>query len=153
MQWVTQFMCWNITLQCDGIRRWGLAFALLQGANLHPLHWVHRVLTTGPPGKSLDYCLLRYNLHIVRYMTLKCIFQWIFYMCIKPDFPDGSAGKESACSAEDTKDMDLIPELGRFPCRRKWQPTPVFWPGKSMDRGAWRATVHGVTKNRTQLSN
>ena len=23
---------------------------------------------------------------------------------------------------------------------------------KSMDRGAWRATVHGVTKNRTQLS-
>ena len=23
----------------------------------------------------------------------------------------------------------------------------------TMDRGAWRATVHGVTKNRTQLSN
>ena len=25
-----------------------------QGLNLHPLHWEHRVLTTGPPGKSLN---------------------------------------------------------------------------------------------------
>ena len=30
--------------------------------------------------------------------------------------------------------------------RRKWQPTPVFFLGNPMDRGAWRATVHGVTK-------
>ena len=30
--------------------------------------------------------------------------------------------------------------------RRKWQPTPVFLPGESMDRGAWRPTVHGVTR-------
>ena len=35
--------------------------------------------------------------------------------------------------------------------RRKWQPTPVFLPGESMDRGAWRATVHGVAKSQTQL--
>ena len=95
---------------------------------------------------------------------------------------------------------------GRFPWRRKWQPTPVFLPGKAhgqrglagcssqgskesdttevtklnwtdwsngplyasgaensnllqysclenpMDRGAWRALVHGVTKSWTQLS-
>jgi len=33
--------------------------------------------------------------------------------------------------------------------RRKWQPTPVFLPGKSLDRGAWWATVHGVTKSWT----
>ena len=25
----------------------------------------------------------------------------------------------------------LIPELGRFPWRRKWQSTPVFLPGKA----------------------
>ena len=29
---------------------------------------------------------------------------------------------------------------------RKWQPTPVVLPGKSHDRGAWRAIVHGVTE-------
>ena len=40
-----------------------------------------------------------------------------------------------------------------FAWRRKWQPTPVFLPGEnSMDRGACRATVHGVTKCGIQLS-
>ena len=28
-----------------------------------------------------------------------------------------------------------------------WQPTPVFLPGESLDRGAWRATVHGVAES------
>ena len=35
--------------------------------------------------------------------------------------------------------------------RRQWQPTPVFLPRESMDRGAWRATVHGMVKSRTRL--
>ena len=30
--------------------------------------------------------------------------------------------------------------------RRKWQATPGFLLGNPVDRGAWRATVHGVTK-------
>ena len=31
--------------------------------------------------------------------------------------------------------------------RRKWQPTPVFLPGEShVDRRAWLAIVHGVTR-------
>jgi hypothetical protein len=34
----------------------------------------------------------------------------------------------------------------RIPWRRKWQPTPVILPRKSMDRGAWQATVNGVAK-------
>ena len=33
-----------------------------------------------------------------------------------------------------------------IPWRRKRQPTPVFLPGKSMDRGAWWAIVYGVTE-------
>ena len=37
--------------------------------------------------------------------------------------------------------------------RRQWHPTPVLLPGKSMDRGAWEAAVHGVAKSRTRLSN
>ena len=31
-------------------------------------------------------------------------------------------------------DMGLIRELGRFPWRRAWQPTPVFLPGKSHEQ-------------------
>ena len=42
--------------------------------------------------------------------------------------PGGSDGKESAYNVGDP---GLIPGLGRFPWRRKWQPTPVFLPGKS----------------------
>ena len=30
--------------------------------------------------------------------------------------------------------------------RRQWHPTPVLLPGKSLDRGAWWAAVHGVAK-------
>ena len=30
--------------------------------------------------------------------------------------------------------------------RRKWQPTPVFLLENPMDRGTWRATVHGVAR-------
>ena len=35
--------------------------------------------------------------------------------------------------------------------KRVWQPTPVFCPGESMDRGAWQATIHRVTKSQTRL--
>ena len=36
--------------------------------------------------------------------------------------------------------------------RRKWQPTPVFLPGESYGQRRLAATVHEVTKSRTQLS-
>ena len=42
--------------------------------------------------------------------------------------------------------------VGKIPWRRKWQPTSVFLPGESMDRGTWQATVHVVTKRQTELS-
>ena len=43
-------------------------------------------------------------------------------------YPGGSDSKVSVCNAGD---LGSIPGLGRFPRRRKWQPTPVFLPGKS----------------------
>ena len=46
-------------------------------------------------------------------------------------FPGGLEVKASACNAGD---QDLIPGSGRFPWRRKWQPTPVFLPGESHGR-------------------
>ena len=35
--------------------------------------------------------------------------------------------------------------------RRKWQPTPVFLPGKSQGWGAWWAAVYGVAQSRIRL--
>ena len=53
-------------------------------------------------------------------------------------FPGGSE------SAFNVGDLNLILGSGGFPWRRKLLPIPVFLPGESMDRGTWRATVHGV---------
>ena len=67
------------------------------------------------------------------------------------DFPGGSNGEESTYNAG----PEFNPWVGKIPWRRAWQPTPVFLYsclGNSMDREAWRATVHGVAKSRTQLS-
>ena len=60
--------------------------------------------------------------------------------------PGGAVVKNLLVKAGDIGDEGLIPGLGRFPWRRKWQPTPVFLPGNSMDRVALWAIVHGVTK-------
>jgi len=48
-------------------------------------------------------------------------------------------------------EMGFNPWVGKISWRRKWQPTPVFLPGKSH---GWRnLVVHGVAKSWTQLSN
>ena len=61
-------------------------------------------------------------------------------------FPDGSAGKESACSAGDTRDEVSVPGSGRSPGGHDnlLQYSCLKNP---MDTGAWQATVHGVAKN------
>ena len=64
-------------------------------------------------------------------------------------FPGGSDGKESACSA---KDLSSILGLGRAPGEGKGYPLQYSCLENSMDRGAWRATVHGVEKSWTWLS-
>ena len=63
--------------------------------------------------------------------------------------------KDLPANAGDARDTGLIPEVRKIPWRRKWHPPPVFMTGvkNPMDRGAWQATVHGVTKSRTQPSN
>ena len=51
-------------------------------------------------------------------------------------------------NAGDTR-RGLGPWVGNIPWRSKWQPTPYSYLENSMDRGAWRATVHGVAKSQT----
>ena len=57
--------------------------------------------------------------------------------------PGGSDGKESACNEGDVRS---IPGLGRFPGEGKGKLLQYSCLGNPMDRGAWWATVHGVTK-------
>ena len=63
--------------------------------------------------------------------------------------PGGSEDKASACNAGDP---GLIPGLGRSPGEGNGNPLQYSCLENPMDRGAWWATVHGVTKSRTRLS-
>ena len=59
-------------------------------------------------------------------------------------------GKEFTCQFRRLKRHRLDPWVGKIPWSRKWQYSCLE---SRMDRGAWRATVHGVTKSQTALSN
>ena len=52
------------------------------------------------------------------------------------DFPDGSAGEESACNAEDTGNAGLIPQSGRCPGGGNGNPLQYSCLKNPMDRGA-----------------
>ena len=54
--------------------------------------------------------------------------------------------KESACNAGD---QNSIPGLGTSPRERNGHPLEYSCLESSMDRGAWRAIVHGVPKSQT----
>ena len=72
---------------------------------------------------------------------------WIFIE--PPCFPGGSEGKESACSVGDP---GLIPGSGQSPGEENGNPLQYCCLENSIDRGAWWATVHGVAKSQTWLS-
>ena len=64
-------------------------------------------------------------------------------------FPRWFSGKESAFNAEDS---GLTPGSGRSPVEGNGNPFQCSCLGNLMDRGAWWATVYGVTKGQTGLS-
>ena len=61
-------------------------------------------------------------------------------------FPGSSADKESACNAGDS---GMIPGLERSAGDGIVYPLQYSGLEKSMDRGAWHATVHGISKSQT----
>ena len=64
-------------------------------------------------------------------------------------FPGGSEVKASACNVGD---LGSIPGSGRSPGEGNGNPLQYSCLETPMDRGAWWATVHGVTKSLTRLS-
>ena len=60
--------------------------------------------------------------------------------------------KNSPANTGDLRDTGSIPGLGRFPGEGNGNLLQYSWLGNTMDRGAWRATVHGVTKSWIRLT-
>ena len=65
-------------------------------------------------------------------------------------FPGCSDGKESACNAGDP---GSIPRSGLSPGGGSGNPPQYSCLENPMDGGAWWATVHGVAKSQTRLTN
>ena len=65
------------------------------------------------------------------------------------DFPGGSVAKNLPANAGD---MGLIPGSGRSPGEGSGSPLQCCCLENPMDRGAWRATAHGVWKEWSWLS-
>jgi len=59
-------------------------------------------------------------------------------------FSGGADNKEPAYNA---RDFGSVPGLRRFPEKGNSYPFQYSWLENSMDRGAWQAIVHGVTKS------
>ena len=66
--------------------------------------------------------------------------------------PGGSDGKKKK-SAGNAGDPGSIPGSGRSPGAGNEYPLQYSCLENPMDRGAWQAIVHGVTKSQTQLNN
>ena len=67
-------------------------------------------------------------------------------------FPGGSALKNPPGDIGDTRNGISSPGSGRCPGERNGNPLQYSCPENSIDRGAWWATVHGITKNWIRLS-
>ena len=64
-------------------------------------------------------------------------------------FPGGSDSTETACNAGDP---GSIPGSGRSPGEGNGYPLQYSCLENSVERGPWPATVHGVAKSWTRLS-
>ena len=97
-------------------------------------------------------------LELLECVTASCLVGFLALTCIriicshlqnweeykdKLDFPGGSDCKRSVCNVGN---LGLIPQSGRSPGEGNGNPFQYSCLENSMDRGAWRATVHGVTK-------
>ena len=79
----------------------------------------------------------------------------IYEQCYTHNIPIYEAyttGKEPPTNAGDARDAGPIPGSGSSPGIGKGNPLQCSCVENSMDREAWRGTVHGVKKSQTRLS-
>ena len=70
----------------------------------------------------------------------------LIFLIITQCFPGGSDSEESTCNVGD---LGSMPGLGRSPGEGNGNPLQYSYLENSVDRGAWQAVVHRVTKSQT----
>ena len=67
------------------------------------------------------------------------------------DLPGGASGKEHACQCRKHKSLRYSPELQRLLKEGMVTHSSILAWRIPMDKGAWCATVHRISKSHTQL--
>ena len=67
-------------------------------------------------------------------------------MSARRGFPGGSVVKNPPANKADARDTGSTPGSGRSPGERNGNPLQGSCLGNPTDQGAWRATVHEVTR-------
>ena len=114
---------------------------LAQGSNPQSPALAGKFFTTKSPGKPIlgsKYYSVQFSSVAQLYPTLCNPMD-----CSMPGFLGSLDSKEFACNAGD---LGSIPGSGRSPGEGSGNPLQYSRLGNPMDRGAWRATVHGVAK-------
>ena len=81
--------------------------------------------------------MIMYNLNVLRKVK---------------SLPTGTSGNEPACQCRRHKSFEFNPWAGKTPWRRKWQPTPVFLPGKSQGKLACYSPQGRIESDTTAVS-
>ena len=96
-----------------------------------------------------------YSLDVLLFLFGTSLLFHVQFELLLPDlhkgFRNGSAGTESACNAGDTGDVFL--GSGKAPEGGNGNPLQYSCLENPMDREAWQATVHSISKSWTRLSN
>ena len=133
--------------------------------------FIHSLFTRAlifPIGTALHYAfegLFSFYVHIIQFsssssaspITLFRIFSWSppSVSWLEPghllSFLGALVVKNPPANTGNIRDMSLVPGSGRSPGRGHGNPLQDSCLENPMDRGAWWAAVHGITKSQTQL--
>ena len=89
--------------------------------------------------------------YVCKYVCIYVLVHFLFIYSLFRAFQVVLVVKNLPANAEDIRDAGLIPGLGRSPGEGNGNPFQYSCLDNPMDRGAWRATVYGVTKRWTRL--
>ena len=149
-----------------GVITWILPWQGLKWNNYNPKH----PKNTQQQGRSV-YCGARdFSKHftsvnlfnVYKQIDTQCIYYYYsimfhtrssgFKFLIIYSFPGGASSKEPACQCRRQRAVGSIPGSGRCPGGGHGNPLQYFFLENAMDRGAWWATVHRISKSQTWMS-
>ena len=107
-----------------------------------------RLQSMGSQRVGYDWATSLHFHWLTDHYILWCIWWYMVYFW----HPCGAVVENPFASAKDVRDVGSVPGLGRSPGAGNGNPLQYSCLDNFMDRGAWQAVVHGITKSQTWLS-